>query len=255
MARSLIPRAERLEGRALLSTMMHETEPNNRVFRADEIEVGDDSTTVVGTTRAGDRDFYSVPISAAGTMTLVFQSRGKGRVALHVEDSAGKSLFDTSVKAGQRSATFNVLFAERLSIRVVGSGPRVPYSFNLSETKAVPVVTPPDGSHNTMATALPIALDDSGMTNFSGTLATTADARFYSFTAPKSGRLTVSADRSPSPVIVNILDASGASKLTVNSDLPNFTTSTNLLAGALYYVKVNPRTTAPASYEVGLTLV
>src|SRR4051794_58964 len=101
-AHACSPRPELLEARALLSTMMIESEPNNRARTADVIapDVADDSAQVIGTARAGDHDFFVVPIAQSGQLTIAFQ----GRANLKVNDAAtGQALFVGPARAGAHS--------------------------------------------------------------------------------------------------------------------------------------------------------
>jgi hypothetical protein len=253
---------ERLEGRALLSTIMPESEPNNRPRMADVVtlDAADGSALVVGTARAGDRDYFVVPIASPGTMTVALQVRGNSRATLKVDDAAtGQGLFEGPAGIGMRSGTFNIAAGETLLVRVVGAGRGAgAYTLNLAQISAQqPAVA--SGSdvepNDSMATANPVSLDASGHVKITGTVSSPSDVDFYGFTAPKSGRLTVIPDRTGAPVILRILDAAGRTKLTIYSDLPNFTASTQVVAGATYFVTVSPRMTTPAPYDLSLALV
>lgn len=255
-----ISRPEHLEGRALLSTMMVESEPNNRAVRADVVTLDpvDHSAVVIGTTHADDRDYFVVPIMTTGSMTVTFQFRGKAQAALKVSDAAsGQSLFEGLVRAGTRSGTLDVTAGEKLIVRVADLG-RNSGAYSLKLTEAVPqVMTTPtrQGSPSTSpAITEQVGFDSNGHAIVAGTLADASAVDSWKLIAPKSGRLTIIPAKSSSPVVVQIVNPSGQVQFTFYTNLPNFTASTNVIAGGNYVVRVRPQAATPALYHVGLSL-
>ena len=253
---------ERLESRALLSTVIFESKHNNSALKADVVTLDpvDNAAILTGTIRPGDRDFFLVPIANPGKLTVTFQDRGKAIIELNVYDAAtGQPLFAGSVRSGTRSGTFNVSMGERIMFRIVDNNQRSgTYRLNFSETVAHPIIA---GSHPSTSVGVNVDIhralgfDSNGNGHVAGTLADANDIHLWNFKAPKSGRLTLIVSNNSAPVIVEILDASGQAQITIYSDIPNFTSSININAGAKYQVRIRPQMMTPFPYMVNLNLV
>ena len=268
MPRPLTPRAEALETRALLSTLIAETEPNSKPRQADVVELGDQPVILQGRTRSGDRDLSVIQVANTGTTTLDFQAGGRRPVKLMIREiGTGKPVFNGMVRGGPQSVTLDTTAGSAYLVRVVGVRPqRTAYRMEISQPRVAPggtvvipttpptIPTTPPTVPTTPPTSSTIVLDSSGQAEVSGTLATMTSEDAYTFTAPRSGRLNLSASQGASPVVVEVLDATGTSKLTIYSDLPNFISFVDVVAGQAYTIKVTPRTVAPASYIVSLSL-
>ncbi len=254
MARTFRPVSESLEGRALLSTMIAESEPNSRPGRADVVKLEDSQVSVKGKTSASDRDFFVVPVSQTGNIDVLFQVRGKTRVGLTITDDAGRTLFNGAARRGVTTANLAAQAGTTLSVRIVGLNGRVtPYLLNLSPSKpdAPVVISKPKPE----PVGPPVSgFDANGQLQFSGTLANGSDVNTHTFVVPRSGRLTVGTSRNSARVIVDVLDASGNRKLTIFSDIPNLVTSTDVEAGQTYSIRVKPQTSEGGAYDVSLSL-
>ncbi len=159
-------RLELLEARALLSTLIAESEPNDRARLADQVtfDPTDNSADVTGTIATrNDRDFFQFRSPGAGTADLSFASNTVvGKVS--VEDAAGNKLFETEPNDGVNSGSFAIQAGQNVFIRVRGGSKAVgDYSVHLSLSDNVTIAS--TRSRRSRFRILPIAFRGSSPTN------------------------------------------------------------------------------------------
>ena len=103
------PSFEGLEGRALMSVVLAETENNDRKDRADVFTFDADRNVQLRgvSTSKNDRDFFVFTAPATGTLNATVGARNGAFAQLEIEDRAGNTILETQPNNGSnaRSAT------------------------------------------------------------------------------------------------------------------------------------------------------
>ena len=277
------PRLELLEGRALMAALV-ESEPNNRPETADVANLAavDDTLTIDGAiSNRRDRDTFRVTAGVSGALAIVVSDSGRLRAWVDVEDAAGNRIFRSRSDRDSRIGVFLASPGAGYTIHVrslgnttgryvlgviqdafdlpnpgpgpgpgpaPGPGPRpgpVPEPSNL-----VNDAEPNDATSN----ATPFDLGNDGRVRLAGTLAASSDQDHFAFTARRAGRLTLSVPLDNDPVIVDVLDSGGRTRLTIFSDRPNLISSLSVTAGSRYFLRVRPLNASTGAYAVDLSL-
>jgi hypothetical protein len=112
-----------LETRALLSTLVLESEPNGRARQADEVsfDPADNAADLTGAiSNVSDRDFFHFAAPAAGVASLDVAGAGGFVGKVTVEDGAGNKLFETEPNDGVNSGRFAIQAGQDVFVRVRG---------------------------------------------------------------------------------------------------------------------------------------
>jgi hypothetical protein len=283
--RHVHPRVDALECRALLSTLIVESEPNNAPRTADivPLDPADHAADVVGQLRGGNRDFFRVRPDASGVLTITAEAAGRPMFLDLLDGATGRRL--SSQVVGQSSATVvtNVAAGDTVLVRLRGATPRGQADYTLharvlanSFTPVTPVPTPlprperpnpmprqpgpgvpgPNWPGFLLGGESPLIFDASGNAVMTGTLPD-GDVDTYTFTASRTGRVTM-APSGPTPIRIDALDASGRVLLTMYGDVNNFVSSFSVTQGASYSIRIsrgpNAASGATVSYQVYASL-
>lgn len=270
------PRVDILEGRTLLSTLITETEPNNSAVTADVIRLdsADGSADVMGRLRGGDRDFFRFQSDVNGKLALSSQATGRTAIVDVFNATTRQHVWTGLTGTAGGSTVLDVTAGSSWLIRLRGASPRglAQYGLHLAVSanppfSVAPVVTTPGGNNGGGGTIQPttpktepsdastIAFDANGRTSVAGSL-NAGETDVYSFTAPRSGRVTI-APVGRVPIRIDALDANGNPLLTMYGDTSNFISYFNVTQGAVYSVRVSRGPNAPAgpvSYQLNLAI-
>src|SRR5262245_56993139 len=119
--RTRAPRVEALEARALLSTLVAESEPNNRKAAADvaTLDPADGVAILSGTISSRpDQDFFRLTPATTGTIRIGVMTTGRLLGKVSVEDAAGRKLFETEPNDGVLAGSFPAQAGRTVFIRV-----------------------------------------------------------------------------------------------------------------------------------------
>jgi hypothetical protein len=265
---SFRPRVGPLEGRALLSALIAQTEPNNAPATADVIRLdpADSSADVTGQARGKDRDFFRIRPVAAGTLTLTAQASGRPVLVDVFNARSGRRVWSELLHDASRGTTLDVQAGTPLLVRFRGAAARGLSSYGLhvgltpASASPGPSAPAPGGGIPTGSQVTPIApgtivLDNDGRAVIAGSVAP-GEVDVYTFTAPDGGRVSLMPARRI-PVRIDAMDASGRTLLTMYGDVPNFISSFHVDAGSTYTLQVSRKPDATAGavdYRISLGL-
>jgi hypothetical protein len=260
---------ESLERRELLSTLVAETEPNDRKSAADEItfDVVDGAADLTGSiAMRRDRDFFAFTAAADGPVGLNLTPSNGFVGKVNVESAAGVELFETEPNDGVNSGFFNVVAGQRIFIRVRGqSGSTGDYNVHLSLTGDAGGGSGGGGEpgnalaesepNNTKGAADRFDLGSDGTIELEGTSDSSRDKDFFVFTPATTGTLNV-AVQSPNGNFAQL-------EVETNQGVSVFETEPNdgvnsgsfqVVAGTTYFLRLRARGIGPAAYLVDLAL-
>lgn len=272
------PRLDALEGRALLSVLMPESEPNNVPATADVIPIDPNDQTggVTGRLQGADRDYFRADSVIRGQLVLTARAVGRPTRAQVFDASTGALLWRGRIDGAGTSARFAVNPGTSVLIRLAQMpAPRIAAQYGLNvafvaDLTPIPVpspvpTAPPAGGlvpiptapkpSDTPTNVSSISFDTGGHAAVSGSLAP-GEADVFTFTSPRSGRIAL-APSGRTSIRMDVLDASGRTLLTVYGDVPNFLSHFTANAGSTYALRVarSPRASAAGvAYQVDLAL-
>lgn len=257
---------QNLERREVLSTMILESEPNDRKVQADVVtfDAADQSAELSGQTATRrDQDYFRFRPTAAGEVRLDVVPTGVAVTKVSVEDAAGRELFETEPNDGIDGGVFSVNAGTDVFIRVRAQGRAVgAYSVRLSLSSEV---TPPPGGggsggggtetpppvlfsevegNDSKARANRVSMPETGGLQIQGVSTSSRDRDFFAVKATKSGVLNVSV-RSTGDGVAK-LEVETAGEIELFETEPNngvHSGSFTVVAGQTYFFRV--RSTSP----------
>jgi hypothetical protein len=263
--------SESLEGRALLSVAFVDHSPNNSMRHAEilQLDPTDGQASVVGQVSGGDQDVYRFTAPASGSLQLSLSDSGRNPVEVDAFTGAGRVLH-TSARHGTASGSISLAAGQDVFFRVRGFGHGVgTYKILLSDPSAVvpvatltpgtpapgPGVVPmnpaPTPTPSPAASPTPFMLDAAGNARLTGSIPTAGGSDSYTFTAPRSGRITFGVRRTGSnPLSLTVRDSSGTLLLSLDSDIPSLLAFIPGQQGQTYTLRVTARASGPAPYFV-----
>ncbi len=261
---------ELLEPRALLSTIVAETEPNDRKSEADAItfDAADGAADLTGSVSSRrDRDFFAFTAAADGQVGLNISTNNGFVGKVNVETAAGVELFETEPNDGINSGVFNVVAGQRVFVRVRGqSGSTGDYTVHLSLTGDTgggggggggePGNTLTESEPNSIKSAADqFDLGSDGTIQLQGMSESDRDKDFFIFTPATSGTLNV-AVQSPNGNFAQ-LEVETNQSINVFETEPNDGVNSGqfqVTAGTTYFLRMRARGGQPAAYLVDLAL-
>lgn len=267
-----------LERREVLSTMVMETEPNNRKTQADVVSLDtvDQSAQIQGNIASRkDEDYFRLRPAASGVLNLTVADGTPLVEKISVETAGGRKLFESEPNDGIHSGAFQVVANQEVFIRVRGQSKTIgDYSVQLSLTSdPLPpggggsggggggITSPPSSTfvevegNNSVRQANRVALPTTGTLQIQGTSQSSADKDFYAVTPATSGVLQVNVAST----------GAGVAKLSVESagGLKYFETEPNdgvnagsfaVTAGTTYYFRLRSIDARLSPYLVDLAM-
>ncbi len=206
------PHVEGLEARALLSTMMTESEPNNRPSQANVIKVdpADGKAVIQGSSVClCDRDYYTYTPNTLSQIDLSALSQTSTlRFTLLVKDAAGRVLFSSGggrQGVDQTAAQFTVHTNQKFYIEVVSRGEGLGnYTINFMVTDLKPPIggggigtpEPPNvlnetEPNNTPPQANAFDLGNDGMIQIQAAINDLQDRDYFTFVPRVSGQVSL----------------------------------------------------------------
>lgn len=263
---------QNLERREVMSTMVLESEPNNRKSQSDVVQLDsvDQSAQVQGNIASRrDEDFFRYRPATSGRLALSLTDSPTLAAKISVEDVTGRKLFESEPKNGVTSGDFELVANREIFIRIRGQN-RSTGEYSISLTLNAPPASPSDGStplapassivnevesNDSKARANRVALESVGTTQIQGTSQSSNDKDFYAVTPTTSGILRVQVTST----------GAGVAKLTVENAAGRkyFETEPNdgvdggsfaVTAGTTYYFRLRSADPQIAPYLVDLAM-
>ena len=245
---------EPLEARALMSVAYVDHGSNNQIRTAQVIQVdpADGQASVVGQISRGDQDVYQFNPPASGLLQVSLSDSGRNPVEVAAYTSSGHRIFHTSAHDGTSAGSIALTADHPVFFRVRGLGRGTgSYQIVLSDPSAVVNPGGPSGTPMPVPASTPtsIALDASGKATLTGTISAPLGSDSYSFTAPKSGRITFSIRKAGStPLSLTVTDSSGRLKLHLDTEIPSYIAFIFGQQGETYTVRIALEGNSPAPY-------
>ena len=262
---------EPLEPRALLSTMVLESEPNNTKPTADRISFGaaDGGADVIGAIGVRqDQDFFHFRAAAAGSVALASDTASGFNTKISVEDGLGRKLLETEPNNGINSDSFSIAAGQDVFIRVRGNrNESGEYTVHLNLTGGSPtavlshvvgdrprtIVEAEPNDRKEQANAF--GLDVDGVAQIKGIASGQRDRDFFRFTATSNGSMKVAVESPTSSAAkLQVEDAIGNKMFETEPKNRVDSGSFQVTAGTTYFIRVRSVAAGPAAYLVDLAL-
>jgi hypothetical protein len=264
-------RLEPLELRALLSTMVLESEPNNTKPTADEVsfDAADGGADVIGAIGSRqDQDFFHFRAASAGSIDLASDTAGGFNTKITVEDGRGVKLLETEPNNGINSGSFSVAAGQDVFIRVRGNrnatgdytvhltlnDPGTALAAHVVGDLANAIGESEPNDRKEQANAVDLGTDR--LAQLQGVSAGQRDKDFFRFTASASGTLNVGVESTAGPTAkLQVEDAAGNKMIETEPNNGINAGSFQVTAGTTYFIRLRSPNNAPAAYLVDLALM
>lgn len=269
---------ESLEGRALLSVAYIDHGSHGAMVSAETVrlDLADGQASILGRVSfRGDQDMYRLDPDASGDVRLTLSELGRNPVHVDALAGSGRRLAQLPTRDQTSSVIFHVNGGDPVFLRVRGTRRGIGvYQIHMIEpaaalstdpipqTVGTPIVGPGPTSSlsppsNVMpapaqsSSPTPLVFDATNHAHVSGTVASQNDPQVFSFTAPKSGRITFDFRRTGSvPLTLKVTDASNKTVLALDTDIPSYIAFFQANAGQTYTVRVASRADGSAPYSL-----